>query len=45
MRGKFKALADEAVEILELDETTELNGHAIAVRDSLDSDAGVGGNK
>jgi hypothetical protein len=43
VRQKFKALGDDAVEIMELDDTTELNGHAIAVRDTLEPQARLGG--
>jgi hypothetical protein len=38
-RQKFKALAEESIEIMELDPETELNGHAIAVKDTHSSDA------
>lgn len=45
LREKFKLLGDDAVDIAELDDKTELNAHAIAVKDTLDANAGVGGNK
>lgn len=48
VRQKFKALGDDAVEIMELDPKTELNGHAQAVKDTLSESATVaplgGGN-
>jgi hypothetical protein len=49
VRQKFRLLGEDAVEIMELDDQTELNGHAIAQRDTLDPDAPVaplgGGHK
>jgi len=45
LREKFKLLAEDAVAILELDDTTELNAHAQAIRDTHDPHAGIGGRK
>jgi hypothetical protein len=45
VREKFKALEEDAAGLIELDDKTELNGHAQAVRDTLDPRAGIGGNK
>lgn len=42
VRHKMKALSDDAVEIVELDHKTELNGHAIHQRDTLEADARLG---
>lgn len=44
MRGQFATLANDAAELAELDDKTELNAHAQAVRDTFDRGAGVGGD-
>lgn len=45
VREKMGQLAEDAADIAELDDKTELNGHAQAVRDTLDAGAGVGGKR
>lgn len=43
LREKFKLFGEDAVAILNLDDTTELNAHAQALRDTFDERAGIGG--
>lgn len=45
LREKFKLFGEDAVDILDLDDTTELNAHAQAIRDTHDPRAGIGGKK